>query len=236
MRKLIFAVVLVLSLPAVVFAGGPPWLCLPLEGVSEKNAVECSELLTAKLQDKIWKDADQRSVKVAAHEGEWYAIFPMEKNVGLAEVEAALKGSKFAVAQKRLRLFGHVILEIDPQKAAAKDLLARLDEIKEVAIAETTDKEGKLRVTIDLPYPVEDGSRERGSVGWDSFRRGDLNTDDGDRSPKSASDLPTYEDLQKAVSKSGGTLKNLRWSDNFACRTLGGVAAKKDGVGKSALK
>jgi hypothetical protein len=231
MRKLIFAIVMFLSLPAAAFAGGPPWLCLPIDGVTEKTSPACAELLTAKLQDKLWKDGNL-SVKVVAYEGEWYATFSMGTEVTLGEVEAALKGSNFAVARKSLRLFGHVILEIDPQKAAANDLLAKLDEIKEVSIAETESKEGKLRVTIDMPYPVEEGIRERGTVGWSSFRRSDLSTNDGDRSPKTASDLPAYEDLQKAISKSGGSLKDLCWSEEFACRTLGGVAARKSDASK----
>jgi hypothetical protein len=232
MRKLTFAVLLVVSLPAAVFAGGPPWLCLPIEGVSEKTAPQCSELLTAKLQDKLWKDEEDRSVKVTAYEGQWYATFSMGTAVSLGEVEEALKGTKVSVAKGGLRLFGHVILEIDPQKGSARDLVAKLDEIKEVSIAESVSKDGKLLVTLDMPYPTHDSSKERGSVGWTTFQRSDLSTDDADRSAKTASNLPTYDDLQKSVESGGGVLKDLRWSDEFACRTLGGVVAKKGDAGK----
>ena len=225
MRKLMFAVLL--SLPAAAFAGGPPWLCLPIEGVTEKTAPACAELLTTKLQDKLWKYEGNLRVKVAAHEGQWYTTFPMGKEVALSEVEAALKGSKLTVTKGSLRLFGHVILEIDPRKGSAKDIIAKLDEIKEVSIAEAESREGKLLVTIDMPYPADDSGKERGTVGWTSFRRSDLSTETGDRSPRTASELPAYEDLQTVVSKCGGNLKDLHWSQNFACRTLGGVTIKK---------
>ena len=226
MRKLIFAVLLVLPLPAAAFAGGPPWLCLPIDGVTEKTAPACAELLTKNLHDKLWKDGDL-AVRVVPYEGQWYATFSMGTEVTLGEVEEALKGSKLSVAKGSLRLFGHVILEIDPQKASAKDLVAKLDEIKEVSIEGTASKEGKLLVTIDMPYPAHDSSKERGAVGWTTFQRSDLSSDVSDRSPKTAADLPTVGDLQKVVSKSGGSLKDLRWSDTFACRTLGGVTVKK---------
>lgn len=231
MKKLIFAVLLVLSLPAAVFAGGPPWLCLPMDGVTEKTAPACAELLTTKLQHKLWKNGD-RAVKVVPYEGEWYATFSMGTDVTLGEVEAALQGSKLSVAKGSLHLFGHVILEIDPQKGSAKDLTAKLDDIKEVSIAETATKDGKLLVTLDMPYPTADSSRERGSVGWTTFQRSDLSTDDADRTAKTASELPTYDDLQKAVKSGGGRIKDLRWSDEFACRTLGGVVAKPSDAGK----
>ena len=231
MRQLTFAVLLVLSLPAAVRAGGPPWLCLPIEGVMEKTASACAELLTTKLHDKLWRDGDL-SVKVVAYEGQWYATFSMGSAVSLGEVEEALKGTKLSVAKGSLRLFGHVILEIDPQKGSAKDFVAKLDEIKEVSIAESVSKDGKLLVTVDMPYPAHDSSKERGSVGWTTFQRSDLSTDDADRSVKAASDLPTYDDLQKSVKSGGGVLKDLRWSDEFACRTLGGVFATKNDAGK----
>jgi hypothetical protein len=232
MRKLTFAVLLVLSLPAAVFAGGPPWLCLPIDGVTEKTAPACAELLSTKLQDKLWKDGGELSVKVVAYEGQWYATFSMGTEVTLGEVEAALKGSKLSVAKGNLRLFGHVILEIDPQQAMAKDLVAKLDEINEVSIEATSSKEGKLLVTIDMPYPVHDSGKERGAIGWTTFQRDDLSSDASDRSPKTAEDLPTYANLQKVVSKSGGSLKDIRWSDNFRCRMLGGVVARPSDAGK----
>lgn len=232
MRKLIFAVLLVLSLPAAAFAGGPPWLCLPIDGVTEKTAPACAELLSTKLQDKVWKDGGELSVKVVAYEGQWYATFSMGTEVTLGEVEAALKGSKLSVAKERLRLFGHVILEIDLQKGSAKDLVAKLDELKEVSIAQTASKEGKLLVTIDMPYPVHDPAKERGAIGWATFQRSGFSTDVSDRSPKTVDDLPTVGDLQKAVSKSGGNLKDLRWSDNFRCRVLGGVVARQSDAGR----
>jgi len=224
MRNLVFAVLL--SLPTAVFAGGPPWLCLPIDGVTEKTAPACAELLTKNLHDKLWKDGDL-SVKVVAYEGQWYATFSMGTEVTLGDVEEALKGSKLSVVKGNLRLFGHVILEIDPQKGSAKDLALKLDEIKEVSIEETASKEGKLLVTIDMPYPAHDSSKERGTIGWTTFQRSDLSSDVSDRSPKTAADLPTYDDLQAVVSKCGGKLKDLHWSQNFACRTLGGVTVKK---------
>jgi hypothetical protein len=232
MRKLFFAVLLVLSLSPAAFAGGPPWLCLPIDGVTEKTAPACAELLSTKLQDKLWKDGGERSVKVVPYEGQWYATFSMGTDVTLGEVEAALKGSKLSVAKGSLRLFGNVILEIEPQKGSAKDFVARLDEIKEVSIAKTATKEGKLLVTIDMPRPVHDPTKKLGTIGWTTFHRSDLSTEVSDRSPQTVDDLPTAHDLQKVVSKCGGNLKDLRWSDDFRCQMLGGVVAKQSDAGR----
>ena len=125
-----------------------------------------------------------------------------------------------------------MILEIDPQKGSAKDLAQKLDEIKEVSIEATASKEGKLLVTIDMPYPAHDPARERGTIGWTTFQRSGLSSDVSDSSPKTADELPTYDGFQKAVNKSGGSLKDLRWSDDFRCRMLGGIVAKPSDAGR----
>jgi len=225
--SLLAVVTLFLSFPALAVAGGPPWLCLPLDGVNTANATDCASLLTTKLKGKIWRQSEDPRVKVVQHEDQWYATFPMEESVGLSEVEAALQGSKFSVPRGQLRLFGHVILEIDRKDAAAQDLLSGLKGLSEVSIAETQEKKDRLLVTVDMPYPAFDSARQRGSVGWKSFQRNGLNSDASSREPMSASSLPSYDDFRKLVTAKKGDLKDLRWSDTFACRELGGVTVGK---------
>jgi hypothetical protein len=218
----------VLLLPAAAFAGGPPWLCLPIDGVNAENAQEAADLLASKLADKIWQSSDeQQPVKIRQHEQQWYLTFYMGNDIKLSDVRIALLGSKFDVASNRLHLFGHVDLLIDPKGADRQKLLRALDAVDYVSIAESTDKDSQLLVTLDLPYPAGDNEIEHGAVGWKEFRRNDLSTDQEARSkesPATPDALPHQATLAGVVQQNGAVLKEIRWTTTYACRALGGVA------------
>jgi hypothetical protein len=220
---------LLLLLPARLLAGGPPYLSLPLEGVTAKNSQACTDLLNAKLADKLWQQGGnwQRSVKLVQHDNQWYAAFYMGGDVRLADVTASLLGSAFSVPENKLRLFGHVTLEIDARSAPQQVLFADLKTLKQVSVAESKAEKGALLITIDMPYPIESSREGLDSVGWDAFQRCDFNSAPATRaeSPTKSNDLPSYTAIRDLVAKHGATLKGLRWSETHACRPLGAVAA-----------
>ncbi|HZN34454.1 MAG TPA: hypothetical protein VFB80_11570, partial [Pirellulaceae bacterium] len=197
------AAAVLLLLPAPLLAGGPPFLCLPLEGVTAANARACTDLLDSRLASKFNQAGWPRGVKVLERTGQWYAAFYMGSDVRLADVTAALKGSQFSVPQDKLHFFGHVILEIDPQKASPKALLADLEAMNFVSVDESKAGKDLLLVTVDMPYPAENGSLKLESVGWDTFHRSDLASDQATRSesPASAKQLPSYGQIRDVVSK-----------------------------------
>ena len=218
--------------PTAAMAGGPPLLCLPLEGVSARTAPACAKLLTDKLGDKVVEHPNwPREVKVLERGGQWYLAFYMSGDVRLADVTSALKGSGAAVALDRLRMFGHVILEIDAPAKSRSALVADLKAVPHVSVGESKAVKDTLLVTLDMPYPVEPGQgrADLDSIGWTSFARNDFASDGSARSepPVSAEQLPSYRAIGEAVTRHGGGIKDVRWSANHACRTLGGVAAAR---------
>jgi hypothetical protein len=223
---------LFLILPARLLAGGPPWLCLPLDGVTAENAGTCGDLLTSKLEDRLWPyEGYERGVRVQEYKGQWYAAFYLGKHVGLHDVESALRGSDFSVSRDKLRLFGHAILEVE-KSAKPAELLADLEAMSYVSVAESETPEGRLLVAVDMPYPVEEGERERRPyVRWDSFQWNDLNSAQSPRSesPVTGRELPGYDTFRKVVEKHGANLRDIRWNPNYACRPLGCVAESAKG-------
>jgi hypothetical protein len=229
-RTLSLATITLLLLPATLQAGGPPWLCLPIDGVTSQSAQASADKLTAALEDKLWKDGgDERAVKVVPHGKQWYLTFPMDKEVALAEVEAALKGSRAAIPRERLHLFGHVVLEIELGKASAKELLSGLEAIEYVSVAEPTTKGNRLLVTADMPYPDGNVRRDGRAFESETFRRNDFSSDRRTISepPAKASELPSFGMFRDVATKHGPTLKDVRWSPNYACRELGGVGVEE---------
>src|SRR5262249_47300773 len=146
-------VVLVLLIPSRVLAGGPPWLCLPIDGTADENLKATNDLLTAKLQSKLFPPDVFRGLAILQQGVQSYATLFIKEDVSLGEVESALKGSGISVPRDRLQLFGYVTLEIDPRAANTKELLADLDALDHVSIATSENKDGLLLVTIDMPYP-----------------------------------------------------------------------------------
>jgi len=229
-----FAIVaLFLFAPARLMAGGPPWLCLPIAGVTPDNAKQCSDLLTEKLKSKFSPHlARDKGVELREHAGQWYLTFYMGEDVALRDVDAALKGSRFSVPRDRLRLFGHVILEIDTGKSAAKELLSGLEALSHVSVDKSEHKDKALLVTVDMPYPVENNGSDGLSAGWEKFQRNDFASDQSAKSEPAATsrDLPSYSAFRDTVARHQGTLKDIRWSTDYACRPLGGVAVAADKV------
>lgn len=220
--------VVLLSLPSAVLAGGPPLICLPVDGVTSENAEKCSEVLSSKLASLVWKHSSQpHGVTVVRHADQWYLTFYMGQDVHLAEVKAAMDGTAFSVPLDRLRLFGHAILEIDARSASHKALQADLDAVPYVSIEKSKVQKDLLVVTLDMPYPVETKRRDRDAVGWETFRRNDFSADQvslGVETPATPETLASYRALRNVVTKHDAVLKDISWSPNYACRTLGAVA------------
>jgi hypothetical protein len=219
-----FVVAAACLLPTRLIAGGPPWLCLPIDGVTSNNVKACADLLTTKLESKI--SFHDREIQIQQHSNQWYLTFYMGEHVELGDVEAALQGSGFSVPRDRLRLFGHVILKIDARTTSPKELLADLDAMNYVSVAGSDDKEDRLLVTLDMPYPMWNGGPDRRSVRWDTFQRNDFASDPSTRSesPATSRTLPSYAAIRDIVAKHKASLKDIRWSDKYACRPLGCVA------------
>src|SRR5262245_33548379 len=83
-------------LPMACVAGGPPWLCLPVDGVTAENSPACAERLKAKLEDKQPDYQDFRGFQLKPAGGQWYLMFHFDKDVALSDIDAALKGSPFS--------------------------------------------------------------------------------------------------------------------------------------------
>ena len=214
-----------LLFPSSLLAGGPPWLCLPIDGVTKDNAGDCAELLTTKLKSKLNPHiAQPRGIEMRQHADQWYLTFYMGDDVRLSDVEAALRGSDFSMPHKRLHLFGRVILEIDAG-TQAKQLLSDLEALDYVSVAETESTKDLLQVTIDMPYPA--GNRpEEDTLAFDKFERNDFASDPATRSepPATAKALPSFSALRDVAARHDVTLKDVRFSTNYVCRALGGVA------------
>ena len=58
---------LFLALPTRLLAGGPPWLAVPIDGLTPDNTKATNELLTAKLKDKLYPPEVFRGVAILEH-------------------------------------------------------------------------------------------------------------------------------------------------------------------------
>lgn len=217
-----------LLLPAGVLAGGPPFLCLPVDGVTSENVQVGTDRLDSRLEKLMWKHSRELGrVRIVQREGQSHLTFYMGSDVRLSDVEAALDKTGFSVPRDRLRLFGHAILEISSSPESKEKLLADLEALPYVSVTESTMDNDVLLVTLDMPYPTETNRSVRESVGWDRFRRNDLSSDQiarSQESPITATQLPSYKELRDVVAKHDARLKGIRWSQNYACRALGAVA------------
>jgi hypothetical protein len=230
---LIAIVTLLLSFPALLLAGGPPWLCLPIDGVTAENAPACARLIEGKLKDGI--SPNYPGVKLLQHDKQWYATFCLGKPVDLSDVDAALNGSGFSVPQKKLRLFGHVILEVDAGASSAKELLAALETLQNVSVANSAETKDRLLVTVDMPYPADPKGFDRESIAFDSFRRNDFSTG-SDRTATTADKLPTLSDFRDLVAQHKATLKSVQWSDIYRMRPLGCVTVVEQAKASAAKR
>jgi hypothetical protein len=218
-----------LLLPAGLMAGGPPFVCLPVDGVTSQNVQVCSKLLNSKLEDKLWtRSSLPHGVKLIERTNQWYLAFYMDKDVRLSDVLAALQGSEFSIPQDRLHLFGHAILDIDAPAASRQALLSALKSLPHVSVEESKTQDKLLLVTLDMPYPVA-WKEDLESAGWEKFQRNDFNSNQSthSRNPATTKELPSYETIGDVVSKHNASLKDIRWSTHYACRPLGGVAESR---------
>jgi hypothetical protein len=231
-KLLILAAVAALPLlPGRLFAGGPPWLCIPVDGVTSGNAKACMELINTKLGNKLWQHDGPYGGGAAIHhdKDQQYLTFYMQQDVRLSEIEAALKGTEFSIPRDRLRLFGHVILEIDPGQAPHKALLASLETLDQVSVAESQAEKNLLLVTAQMPYPVVRDRPKPDFIGWEKFARNDYTSQSPSKteSPTTRDSLPSYDSFRDLVAKHDASLRDIRWSMAHACRALGCVDAPK---------
>lgn len=217
-----FAVVM---LPVTVFAGGPPQLCLPIDGVTAGNASRCTDLLTAKLAEKIWLPSE-RGIRLRQHAQQWYVTFYMKEEVGLGEVESALAKSGFSIPRDKLHLYGHAILEIEGANRSTGDLQTTLKKLPHLSVEDSKRNGDTLLVTLDMPYPRRDIRSDTEPLEFDTFVRSDLSSDQSARSepPATPQSLPGYGAVRDMVSKHNLRLKDIRWDTHHACRSLGCVA------------
>lgn len=218
-----------LLLSASVHAGGPPWLCVPIDGVTTENAGDCAKLLASKLGEKVFSQNEGpfRGVQIRQGKKQSYVTFYIAEDVSLRDIEEALKGSRYSIPRDRLRLFGHVVLEIDTAAASDKDFLANLDALNQVSIVGSENRNGYSLVTIDLPYPVGDRESVRQTMGWEKFQRNDLNEADSTSAKTSitANGLPKFAAIRDVLAQHKASLRDIRWSTNYACRAVGCVTA-----------
>jgi hypothetical protein len=217
-----------LMLPATLLAGGPPRLCLPIDGVTTGTVDECA----GRIADALGKRAEGKVV-LRENEKQWYVLFHFNaEQVTLAELDQALKGSKFSIPRDKLRLFGHVMLEIRVDEAAQPKLLADLKQVKHLTIEESKRDNGVLFVTAVMPYP-HPAARARDPEGFavrplseERFSAQYSDLAPRTATPITARDLPSYEALRAIAEKHDGKLTGIRWK-SWVCRVLGGVAVEE---------
>ena len=157
--KLFYPLAILLACPATVLGGGPPQLCLPIDGVTAGTVNECA----GRIAEALGKRAVGKVV-LRENDKQWYVLFHFNcEQVTLAELDQALKGSRFSIPRDKLRLFGHVMLEVKVDPAAEQKLLADFKEVKYLTIEESKRNEGVLFVTAVMPYPPRGPGTPRGS-------------------------------------------------------------------------
>jgi hypothetical protein len=217
-----------LLLPSRLLAGGPPWLCLPIDGVTATNAEACVDLINSKLKNKLQLHSGPYGGGAALRQdgNQRYLTFYMVEDVGLGEIDAALQGSAFSIPRDELRLFGHVILEVEPRTAPSMELLAALNAVEHTAVVDSASKENRLLVTVQMPYPVVEERPKPEYVAWDKFAWNDYTSQIPKQaeSPVSRDRLPTLGKIRDVVTKYNASLKDIRWSTTHACRALGCVS------------
>lgn len=208
-----------------LLAGGPPWLCIPIDGVTSANSTAATEKIAAALGGKFYTEPAQFSgIKLLKNGEQSYLTLFMKQNVALGEIDAAVKNGPFSIPRKRLHLFGHVTLVVDLRGQSPTKLLADLETLKHVTVVKSESKDGVLLVTVDMPYPPEDRRGEL--VDWSEFERSYLSSDPATKSepPIAAASLPTFTGFRDLVAKHEAVLQDVRWTTDYACRSVGCVA------------
>jgi hypothetical protein len=211
-------------------AGGPPMLCLPIDGVTTENAGECARLLADKLENQIFPgNEDFRPIEIRQFGNQWYLTFYFVEDVALSDLESALDGSRFTIPRDRLHFFGHVVLDIDAGATPLDDLKTSLEALAYVAVGSSETEQNRILLTVDMPYPEKDLRRTPEAVRQNSFQWNDLSSNPSARSnePASAEQLPNDRHFQKTLAKHDAKLRDIRWTTANACRVVGGVAVQE---------
>jgi hypothetical protein len=227
-QRIVFALVAALFLASgQARAGGPPMLCLPIDGVTAENADECTKLLAAKLGKMVFPgNEDFRQIEIRQFGKQWYLTFYFVEDVALIDLESALEGSNFSIPRDRLHFFGHVVLDIDAGATSPDELKAGLKAIKYVSVGESETKENRILLTIDMPYPEKDLRRAPEAVSDNAFQWNDLSSNPSAKAeaPATAQQLPNDNAFHVVLAKHGAKLHDIRWTTANACRVVGSVA------------
>jgi len=209
-----------------VLAGGPPMLCIPIDGVTADNAELCASRLETALGARVWRHVGRPGLRMLQCGEQWSAVVFLEQDVALSEIETALHGSGFSVPRDRLRLFGHVTLVIE-SPALPEQLKSDLGSLKYVRFSESNQEAGVVLATVDMPYPVSQVRLDRESPAWNRFQWTDFSSDPQNKLdvPATRDVLPGINDLAQVVAQHNAQLKDLRWNANWGCRPLGCVIA-----------
>ncbi len=205
-------------------------LCLPIDGVTAENVDECTKLLAAKLDSKLFPGSDDfRPIEVREFGNQWYVTFFFIEDVALSDMEAALEGSSYSIPRDRLHFFGHLVLEIDAGATPPKEVLASMDALEYISVGESDTEQSRLLLTVDMPYPKQDLRRTPEGVNDDTFQWNDLSSNLSVKSeaPATAEQLPNYSAFNAILAKHDAKLHDIRWTKDNACRAVGGVAVNK---------
>jgi nitrate reductase NapAB chaperone NapD len=200
-----------------------------VDGVTAENSQVCADRLQSKLEDRLPDYPGYRGFQLKQAGDQWYLMFHFDKDVSLADIDAALKGSAFSIPRDKLQIFGHATLIVDPRPTSTKNVLTALLTIDHASIAKLDDKDGLLSVTVDMPYPAETIVRDHWEkVASVSFQRSDLSSDRSTKSEPAinSASLPGYDTFRDVLAKQNAALKDIAWSPYYACRAVGAVSAK----------
>jgi hypothetical protein len=195
--------------------------------VTSDNLDACTDLINTKLADKTWPRHDQLAGAAIHQDGkQHYLTLYMKDDVGLNDIDTAFQGSGFSVSRDKLRLFGHVVLQIDARQASTEALTSALEAMDSVSVVKSQDIKGALLVTVEMPYPVvAEGRPDPQRLGWEKFARNDYLSANTkvDAAPVTRTMLPGFNAIRDIVADQNAHLSDIRWSTSYACRALGCV-------------
>ncbi len=132
-----------LNLPAL--AGGPGWLHLPVDGLTEENREACVKLVREKLKASIMPSSSP-SHQVNVKDG--FVHMPLgSKPVSLADFEAALKGSAFKIPMDELVFDRVVRFKID-RADSLEDLSADLSVSPDIHVSTRKLDQGEISILV----------------------------------------------------------------------------------------
>lgn len=229
LSKTVAALALVL-VPAQLLAGGPAWLCVPVDGITSTNQEKCLQILGEALKASVLDfDNGHPAIQIQRHENQWYATFHPKDDVRLSEMEKSLKGTEFSIPRDRMRLFGHVILETKSPSENQAAIEKELDALEYAAVSGDKTENGAGEIIVDMPYPTEMRRSSDGVRFWgDSYQWNVLNTNTTPAAaPATTGTLPSPKDFGKILARHDAELKDLRWSPVYHCRAIGSVTVPK---------